>query len=240
MFSPMKFISILTSILFFFSFLKADSTEIPHVLVTGTAIVEVVPDEMHWSLQLTTIQNSVAATAEAHDSHVSTVLSFLKENDISEEDTKTSRISITENWVYRNNNRVKEGYKAMTTVTFKSKDLEDYRSLWIGLSKLKDVEVSSVTFDTSDRIRHQNESRLKAVTAAKEKVVAMAGALDSLVHEPLAILEDQAGNTGYNFRAVLGNFSGRSGESAESGTSISPGAISITTRVNVKFRISSN
>lgn len=233
----MKFLLPVTFFLFVTSHLFADK-EVPHVQVSGTAILEVVPDEMHWSLRLRTMKRTVAETAEEHDRRVSKLLGFLKDNEIAEENTQTSRISISENWVYRSNNRVKEGYQASTTITFESDDLDDYRDLWIGLSKLDNVEVSSVTFDVADRIRHQNESRLKAVVAAKEKAVALAEALGSEVHEPIAIVEDLG--DGFQVEGMMGNFASSSRTAADSGSSVSPGTLSITTRVSVKFRISSN
>ena len=234
----MKLLFSATFFLFLTSHLLVGTNDVPHVQVSGTAIIEVVPDEMHWSLRLMTKKRTVADTAEEHDRRVSRLLGFLKENEIAEENTQTSRISISENWVYRSNNRVKEGYQASTTVTFESDDLDDYRDLWIGLSNLDNVEVSSVTFDVADRIRHQNESRLKAVMAAKEKAVALAEALGAEVHEPIAIVEDLG--SGFQVEGMIGNFASRSQMAADSGPSVSPGTISITTGVNVKFRISSN
>lgn len=218
----------------------AGELDVPHVAVFGTAVIEVVPDEMHWTLFVKTQGPEIAAVAETHDHKVAGVIAFLKDRSIDEKTIQTSRITLSENWVYRDRDRVLDGYIASTTVVFESGKLDQYRDLWIGVANLKDVSVNSVAFDTSERIKHQNNSRLQAVRAAKEKAVALAEALDSKVGEPLVIDEVMAPSVDFSGQAGSANsrmaFAGAA-IAAPDASSISPGTISIQTRVNVKFRI---
>ena len=190
---------------------------------------------MHWSLGVETKGGDIAQVAAAHDQKVVSVLKFLKEQKIEDKNTQTSRIELSENWVNRDRERVKEGYIASAQIAFESANLEQYRELWMGLAKIPDVSVKGVGFDTSKRIDIQNEARLNAVKAAKEKAESLAKALGASIHEPLVIEENSATWPGmYNTRNT---FAAAPGQGAN-GTSLAPGTISVTSRVQVKFRIS--
>jgi len=220
--------------------IRAGELDVPHVAVFGTAVIEVVPDEMHWTLSVKTQGPEIASVAETHDRKVAGVIVFLKDRGIDEKKIQTSRITLAENWVYKNRDRVLDGYIASTTVVFESNKLDQYRDLWIGVAKLKDVSVNAVEFDTSERIKHQNNSRLQAVRAAKEKAIALAEALASRIGKPLVIDEVMAPTVDYSGRAGLANNRMAFAESANvapDASSISPGTISVRTRVNVKFQI---
>ena len=165
----------------------------PHISVYGTAVKEVPPDEMHWTLNVTTRGPDVAAVAEMHDRKVAGVIRFLKENSVDEDKIQTSRISLSENWVYRDRSREKDGYIGTTTVLFESDDLDKYRDFWMGLAELPDVSVNGVIFETSERIRHQNQTRIEALRLAREKAQAMALALDTSIGNPISIEEIPSG-----------------------------------------------
>jgi uncharacterized protein YggE len=236
----MKKTLLLISLLLCSISIRAGDLDVPHVSVFGTAVIEVVPDEMHWTLFVKTQGPEIASVAETHDRKVAGVISFLKDRSIDEKKIQTSRITLAENWVYRANERVMDGYIASTTVVFESNKLEQYRDLWIGVANLKDVSVNSVEFDTSERIKHQNNSRIQAVRAAKDKAISLAEALDSNIGHPLVIDEVMAPTVDYSGRAGLANNRMAFAESsmaAPDASSISPGTISVQTRVNVKFEI---
>jgi len=221
---------------------KAEEIKLPHVSVFGTAEIKVVPDEMLWSLVVETKGNDVGQVAELHDVKVGAVLEFLKNQKIEDKEVQTSRIQLAENWVYRDRNRVKEGYAASTQIAFKSSDLDKYRSLWLGIAKLPDVSVKGVTFATSERIKYQNRSRVEAVMVAREKAEALAKALESSIHEPLLIEEVPASGAMpfNNSNNLTSNRINVPLFNDPNGTSIAPGTISVSTSVQVKFRISNN
>lgn len=211
----------------------------PHVAVFGTATVEVVPDEMHWSLNVTTRGPEVAGVAAAHDRKVAGVITFLKDNSIEEEKIQTSRISLSESWTYRDRNRVKDGYVGSTTIMFESGDLDKYRDLWMGLAALTDINVNGVSFDTSERIKHQHATRARAVRDARQKATELAEALDAWIGEPLLISENLASMDGPHPVMARSAVAFEAAGAAPDGPSISPGTISITTHVAAKFRLHS-
>lgn len=215
---------------------NAEEIQVPHVSVYGTSEIQVVPDEMHWSLEVKTKGNEVGQAAEAHDKKVEAVLKFLKERQIEDKKIQTSRIELSENWVHRGRDRVKEGYIASTQIVFESAKLDEYRVIWLGIANIPDVSVRGVSFDTSERIKYQGEARLKAVKVAREKAEALAKALSSSIQEPLLIEENSAMLPGmFNTRNTMAAAQG----GGANGSSLAPGTISVTGRVRVKFRITS-
>jgi uncharacterized protein YggE len=217
-----------------FAICHGSDYDIPHIVVYGTAIIQAPPDELRWSISVTTKGLNIAEVADKHDKLVSEAITFLKKRQIPKKEVQTSNLRLTENWEYRGSSRVLEGYYANTDIAFKSSDLSDYRNLWIGLSKLAGVSVNSAAWDTSERIELQNSTRIQALQDAKKKAQTLAESLDARIAEPLQI-EEVTGDwqslqyVGNSVRAMEG--------SAEGGEAMSPGTIEIKMRVRTVFRL---
>ncbi len=237
----MKLFCLLACLFILPSCAQAAELEVPHVAVHGTAVREVVPDEMIWSLRATTRGVDVQTVAKDHSVLMDQVLKFLKSSGIEENKTQTSSMRLAEDWEYQKQTRVKKGYYASTTISFKSTDLDNYQKLWIGISKIDHVEVGWVSFDHTDRIAIRGEMRIEAVHAAREKARELAQALDARIGAPFAINEISAGDDvkspAYANRMRAADFA--SGRAAE-GNAIAPGTIPIRARVDVIFRLLSD
>lgn len=217
-------------------FLHADGFELPHVSVYGTSELEVAPNLMIWNLSIVSKGFEVPKVAEEQDKKLQKLLSYLRAEEIEDRDINTTRINLRENRVYRKNSYVKEGYIASTDIVFEISDLNKYRSLWIGLSTFDGLSIQSTSFDTSKRIELQNESRIKAVEVARDKAIALVNALGSQIAEPLLIEEDLSISGGWNRNVVTNNLGQVSSDADDS---FSVGMIKVSTRVLVKFRITS-
>ncbi|MDB6064484.1 MAG: hypothetical protein JWR26_692 [Pedosphaera sp.] len=216
----------------------SEEITLPHVTVYGTATTEVVPDQMVWSLKIENKGAALDGVARDHSKVVESVLKFLRDAKVDDKAIQTSQMEFGENWEYLSSSRVKAGYYAATSVSFKITDLNLYQTLWFGLSKMPQVSVAAVTYDHTRRIQYQNETRQKAVQAAKEKAASMARALGSEISEPLLVEEDIAlespwsgNNAMYNNVRVSQNDGGAQIES------VAPGTIPIKTRVRAAFRL---
>ena len=232
------FVTAVLAALPFTVFAAAAENPLPHVSVYGTATTEVVPDQMVWHL---TVQNKgpkLPSVAEQQTKIVQQVLSFLTHTGIKDTEVQMSKMEFGENWEYRSNSRVKEGYFASTVVSFRSSELETYKPLWIGLADIPGVTVDNVSYDHSKRIEYQNETRQKALLLAKEKATNLAKTLGSEIREPLLIEEDLSVNEGW--RGINGAFSNSISapdQGANSRADLAPGKIPITIRVKVSFRL---
>jgi len=228
-FIPVFALSLMTS------FLSFAETDLPHITVYGTAEELAVPDELNWSVSVKTVGTSVEEVATNHLKDVSAVLGYLKKS-TPEKEIKTSYMQLNENWAYRDQNRLQEGYYAYTAVSFKSTDFTKYLEYWKNLSKLSNLTINQVSFDISNRIEIQNRARLKAVGAAKEKAEALAKALGVSLLEPLAVEEISTSTVRLSKNSVYDGAS--PAPAALSENSISPGTQRITSQVELTFRIS--
>lgn len=217
--------------------LSAEHFETPHVSVYGTASTDVVPDIMHWRINVRTNGKTVEDVATLHDSNVADVLRFLQKEEIEKRKTQTSQLQLSEDLEYSGGKRIKKGYYASTAISFESNTMEDYRSLWIGLSRLKTVSINGVSFDTSKRIEIQEKTRFEAIKAARIKASNLADALGAKIAEPLMIEEEATGNN--DTRSVLNNarMSRVAADSGNSGPSLSVGTIPIRMRIKTVFRL---
>jgi uncharacterized protein YggE len=218
----------------------AEENPIPRVTVYGTATTEVVPDQMVWSLRVENKGSALEAVASEHARSVQKVLEFLKEGKVDPKAIQTSRMQFSENWTYRSNSRVREGYVASTQISFKTRDLERYAQLWLGLADMPVVSVETVTYDHTKRIDFQNQTREKAIVAAKEKAAASARALGAEIGDPLLLEEDLSPSEGWemNFRnSVLSNVAAVGGQDRGPLEALAPGTIPIRIRVKAAFQL---
>jgi uncharacterized protein YggE len=187
---------------------------------------------MVWSLRVETKGPSLETVVSEHSTTV-------KKSKVDEKTIQASRMEFGENWEYRSDSRVREGYVATTEIAFKLKEFENYKPLWLGLAKIHGVSISAVTYDHTRRIEFQNESRRKAVLAARDKARALAEALGAVIGEPLMIEEDLSPSEGWQFQrnTSLNNLRAADAEAQGQSTGLAPGTIPITVRVKAAFRL---
>jgi len=215
---------------------QANQFEQPHVSVYGTATKKVVPDILRWSLTIKNVDADLNETALTHANYISKIVQVLKGHQISKEKIQTTRMTFGENKVYKNREHVKEGYYASTNINFEIKDLEKYLPLWLELSKHNIVSINHVQYDHSARIKFQDETRLKALIAAKKKATDLANTLDAKIAYPLLIEEIQTNQYRNQISNMMisSNMSERSGNNRDA---ISPGEIDIIMKIKAVFKI---
>lgn len=228
--------ALLTAVLFCSAIAAADILDQPHVAVYGTSEINVAPNEMNWRLTVRNEDSQLPAVAQKHTEIVNKVVTFLKGLNIDKDKLQTSRMQFGENWKYRNDENVKIGYYASTDVTFTIADLNLYEKLWMGLSQIEGVSIQDVEYGHSDRIRFQNESRQKALLAAKEKAAALAGTLGSNLGEVLKIEESAPQFRPMPYSNLISNESYDMGQAASMQV-LEPGQITISTQVFVVFKL---
>jgi uncharacterized protein YggE len=230
-----KQIILLAVVVFCCGFAGAETLEPPHISVYGTAEIKVTPNEMVWSVIVTTKDKKLAVVAKDHAATVKKVLGFLKSLKIEEKKLQTSAMQYGEDWKNINRERVKVGYLASTSIGFTISDFDLYQKIWFGLAKIDGVSIQNTQYAHSDRIRYQNESRKQAVLVAREKAVNLAKVLGEQVTEPLKIEEvTQQAIISYS------NFASNSISDMSQSTSTSDlalGQISISTKVKIVFKL---
>ena len=231
-----KSILLISLFTMFCSTVHANDTTLPNVTVYGTATTEVTPDQMKWYLTVTNKGSKLKDVADAHTKIVADVLKLLERSGVKEDRTQTARMEFGENWLYRNNTRVREGYFASTKIAFKHDNFDDYKPLWSGLADITYITIDGVYYDHSKRIDYQNQTRIKALLDAKEKAITLAQTLGSEIGEPLLIEEDTTLQNPYQADTFSNSMRVVQGTAAE-GDSIAKGKIPIRIRVKASFRL---
>ena len=209
----------------------------PRVTVFGTATTQVVPDKMDWSLEIKNTGAEVEEVAKVNADSVKEALAFLKGQGLGDDVIQTSGMQFGENWVYRNRERVKEGYFASTTLSFEVADLDKYQALWMGVPKLPNVLLNGVSLDSTKRIEHRNATRQRALLAAREKAQALAATLGAGIGKPLLIEEINENPASlFSNGNLISNDIGAAGD-PDAGETFAPGRIPITMRVRVSFQL---
>lgn len=228
----MKVTFLLIACLTWSNLCHANEDPIRKITVIGTATTEVTPDLMHWRLQVKTQGADLAKVTKDHAAQVSAALNYLKEQKIDEKSIQTSGMKFGENWSYQNRNKVLEGYIASTDITFKLTKLDQYQELWMGISGLTSVSLTSVYYDHSSRINHERKTRGDALYNAKSKASRMASALMSGIGKPLLIEEQN-----FHTPQPMARAFAKSAEGSSENSSFAPGKIPITMRVKVSFQL---
>lgn len=209
----------------------------PHVAVYGTSEIKVTPNEMNWSVNVNTKNVALSPAAKNHAATVKQVLEFLKGLKISEDKLQTSRMQFGEEWKTVNRERVKTGYFASTDISFTITDFDLYEKIWFGLAGIDGVSIQGTSYAHTDRIKYQNQSRQKAVLAARDKAQELAHTLGTQIMDPLKIEEIpvssfQNSNRMSNVAYSMDMASGPS-------QSLALGQITISTKVKVYFKLMS-
>lgn len=215
---------------------SAQTLQPPHISVFGTADINVAPNEMNWILLVRNEGKELAPTASEHARTVARVLDLLKSLNIDQQKLQTSNMQFGERYEYQERQNVKVGYYASTNIGFTIKDLDLYQKLWFGLSEISQVSIQNVSYGHSDRIRLQNESRQKALLAAREKAEALARTLGSKIGDPLQIEEQPSQSPPVPYARMISNAAFDAAEGTQPQT-LQPGQITITTQVRVTFKL---
>lgn len=212
------------------AFASAEINE-PHIVVFGSAETEVVPDRLRWSTSVKNAGTTITTVAEDHATHVAAVLNYLLQSGISKEDVKTSRMQLMENYVYRSNSRIKEGYYALTHINFETTDFEKYLEYWKKLSSFQNLTITAVDFDITNFLELQNKTRIAAAHNAKEKANDLAQAMGAAINQTLLIEEIPDSFQIPRNRAVAMDMA----EMRQGSSPISPGKEKVRAEIKIVF-----
>ena len=220
-----------------YTVLFSEDIETPHISVLGTATTMVVPDQIGWSIIVKNQGYDLSNVAEQHTEIVENVIQLLTELAVPDEEIQTARMSFGESFEYNNGLRMKVGYFASTSIFFLIEDFQKYKPIWIGLSKIENVSIENVYYDHSKRIDFQNETRIKALLAAKKKAEILANTLGSQIGEPLIIDENSYLQRSNTTPYALSNLIEIPEDDLNIKEGLVPGKIPIRMSVKVVFRL---
>ncbi|MBN1582288.1 MAG: SIMPL domain-containing protein [Anaerolineae bacterium] len=216
------------------------------IAVTGEAEVRVVPDEVILTVGVETHDRDLELAKRQNDVRVEQVIATAQAYGIEMKHIQTDHVSIEPRYHDSYEKQDFVGFFVRKNVVVTLRDISKFEDLLAGLLDNGVNYVHGIQFRTTDLREHRDRARDLAIKAAKEKAVALAGALDQKVGEPLAIQEESSGwYSGYGAwwglswgGGMTQNVIQNAGDNGFAGEgSIAPGQISINARVSVSFEL---
>lgn len=208
------------------------------ITVSGDAEVKTAPDQVIFTLGLSSTDKDLATAKLKNNERVKGVLAVARQLGIAAKDVQSGYVSINaEYWYNRKNASVSR------TVVVTLRNLARYdEALTRLVQNNRANSVQGIEFRTSQLKKYREQARILAIQAAREKAVSLAGALGATIGKPYSIREDAPGEYygGYgSYGSRMMNVSQTSLASSNaaysSGGTLAPGQIPVTARVSVSF-----
>jgi uncharacterized protein YggE len=204
------------------------------ISVTGTAEVNVPPDEVVLSLGVESRDKDLSVAKAQHDVRIKKLLAEAHTAGVDDKYIQTSTLRMQPEYSEEKVPRFL-AFEVQQTVQVTLKDLSKYEHLITKLLESGVNRVDSVEFVVSETRKYKDEVRAKAIRAAREKATAMAAELGQTIGKPWDISED-AGTPAYaQANSNYEYFGNRSAANEE--TTVAPGQVSIRATVRVSFQL---
>jgi uncharacterized protein len=209
----------------------------PLITTSGLSQIRVVPDIADLYFEVEIRNPDLSAARKQHAERVTKVLAALRAAGIAEIDLQSSQVQIVPQYVDRNRDTDKiQFYKVSQVITCTLREIKKIPDVTAEAVVAGATGVRDASLRTSQPRRYRDEARAKAIRAAREKAIALAGELGARVGKPYSITE----GADYDWRTDLGNTFqtiATAGEQAGDGTTpvFAPGTISISANVRVAF-----
>ena len=204
------------------------------ISVNGTGSVTFVPNLVKFSVTVRQtdpiLANSVAKTKDA----VVKILDICSKFGVKEEDIKSSWISTNQEYHWQSDKKVFDGYASNQSTDIIFRNLDKLEEFTAQLMKLDIASMNRMEFDHSDRTGFESEACLVALDNAKEAAAKMAQRMGVKLGDVLYISDSGVDYSGY--RESNGPML-YAKSAADGGVVASPGILSVTRNVLVKFQI---
>lgn len=220
-----------------------DQTPENTISVSAEGRVEAIPDIAVVTLGIFVQKNTAKAAQDESSKQINQVIGFVKSLGVDEKDIKTSDFSINPRYDYRSEDSVNEvvGYDARQSVTVKVRGVDESAEL---VGKILDGatnnganQINGVYFTFDDSTDLQQEARLKAISAAKQKAQELAEEAGIRLGKIVSISE-LGSYYPQPFASEDAMFSrGQGGGGASVAPDIEPGSTEITQTITVIFEV---
>ncbi|MDC9588123.1 oxidative stress defense protein [Xenorhabdus sp. XENO-10] len=154
----------------------ADSLSVPHISISGNAIVKAAPDMATLIIYVSETQKSAADAKKKVDARVAKYFGFLKNSGIEKKDIDAANLRTQPEYRYEQKMGKSSitGYKASRSVEVKVHKLDKLNVLLDGALKAGLNEISSVQFSVDNPQRYRDEARQKAIQNAIQQATVLA------------------------------------------------------------------
>jgi len=231
------------------SVLAQDVDKMPLITVTGTAEVEVAPDEVIFSLDVTKTDKDLQVAKKLNDEAVGKVLELTRRFAVAPQNVKTDYITVNMKYesvrdaktkIYNEDGdevgkKIFRGYEVSKTVIVKLTDITRFEDFFAEALKTGISAVTSVKFQTSKLRDNKDRARELVMKAAQEKARAMAASVSQTIGKAIKITEGNVANQTYGLINMNSNTVATGGTFSEGVATFAPGAIKVEAQVTVSF-----
>lgn len=147
------------------------------ITITGDGKVTGVPDIATVDLGMLTTSSKVSEAQSANVSKMNELTVRLKNLGISSQDLKTTQYNISPRYDYRAGRSVLAGYDVQQTLNAKVRDLEKLSLVLQAAADVGANQIGGLSFTIDDPEALRAVARLKAISNARAKAAALAGAI---------------------------------------------------------------
>ena len=213
------------------------------ITVSGDAEMKVAPDEVVLTLGVETRHKELAEVKRLNDLRMKEVLAAALAAGVAAKDIRTDYLNLQPDYVFTGHRRNFIEYIQRTTIVVTLRDVSKFETLLTSVLQAGVEYIHGVDFRTSELRKYRDEARSLAMKAAKEKAIALAGALGQKVGKPRSIQEGSGGwwssyggwwGRGYqNMSQNVSQSAGGSGSSQDG--PLAPGTLSVRGNVTITF-----
>jgi len=167
-----------------------DNCTHPRIIsVTGNAEIKVAPDAVSLMLGVDSHDKDLAVAKVDNDKRIKKLVNLAHSAVVDPKNIQTSALTMGPEY---SDEKIPKllGYQVSQTVTMTLTDLSKYDDVMTNSLRAGVNRVAGINFFVADPKKYKEEARLKAVQAAREKAVAMAGQLGQTVGKPWEVTEE--------------------------------------------------
>lgn len=158
------------------------------ISVSGTAEVQVPPDEVLLTLAIDSTDKDLSVAKSQNDGRVRKLIALAKRAGVEEKHIQTSALTMEPEYSEEKIPKFLD-FKVSQTLIVELLDLSKYDALMTDVLRAGVNRVDGLQFIVAEPRKYRDEARSKALTAAHEKAVAMAAALGQTIGKPLEVSE---------------------------------------------------
>ena len=165
----MKFKVMALAALVSFGAVSVQASELPdgpHIVTSGTASVDAVPDVATLAIEVNVAAKDAASAKKQADDRVAQYLSFLEQNGVAKKDISSANLRTQPDYDYQNGKSILKGYRAVRTVEVTVRQLDKLNSLLDGALKAGLNEIRSVSLGVAQPEKYKDEARKAAIDDA--------------------------------------------------------------------------
>lgn len=146
----------------------------PHVVTSGTASVDAVPDIATLSIEVNIAAKDAAGAKKQADERVAQYLSFLEQNGVAKKDISSANLRTQPDYDYQEGKSILKGYRAVRNVEVTLRQLDKLNSLLDGALKAGLNEIRSVSLGVAQPEAYKEKARKAAIDDAIHQAQSLA------------------------------------------------------------------